>query len=465
MALLMRTEGLKPDFRWLPLTVLNSEEYVDHHFLFHGLLIPFTLNDLRSGAKLASVIFPALAFLAIWWLLRGQEVPLAFLWALGLLAVSEAFIYRMSMPRAQSLSLGVLALGLHWMIKKKTLWLAILAFLYVWLYNAFPLILILAGLYSLAHVAVERRLEWKVAAFATLGVALGLILNPYFPDNLVFLFRHLSPKLADATATRVGSEWYPYQTDQLIQNSGLAFLAFLAGVFGLGFAGRRMDLATTLSLLVAVLFGAMLFRSRRFVEYFPPFSLVFASLAWKPAIRAWLNGSQPGNSSLRLPARLSSRMRFDRSWLFVGGMILLLAPAIGMNISASRASLRERTLPYQFFAGASTWLRNNTPAGGRVFQTDWDDFPRLFFYNTHNTYTIGLDPTYMELQNPILYKRWVAVSQGRVDHLSGVISEEFGAEYIITDLQHGDFLRQARQDPGLEEIYRDEYAAVFRLRN
>jgi hypothetical protein len=49
MAYLMRTESLKPDFIWLPLTILNPREFYDHHFLFHILLIPFTFRDLVTG--------------------------------------------------------------------------------------------------------------------------------------------------------------------------------------------------------------------------------------------------------------------------------------------------------------------------------------------------------------------------------------------------------------------------------
>jgi hypothetical protein len=112
LAEIMRTEGLKPAFPWLPLTILNAREFYDHHFLFHVALIPFTFDDLRLGAKFAAVIFAALAFLMIWRLLDRQRVPFAFLWALGLLAVSEAFIYCMSITRAQSLSLFLLVLGL-----------------------------------------------------------------------------------------------------------------------------------------------------------------------------------------------------------------------------------------------------------------------------------------------------------------------------------------------------------------
>ena len=138
LAEIMRTQGLKPEFPWLPLTILNPREFSDHHFLFHVGLIPFTFGDLRLGAKWAAVFYASLAFLSIWWLLRGQQVPYAWLWAVGLLAVSEAFLYRMSITRAQSLSLAVLALGLHWMLKQRYHYLIALAFIYVWLYDAFP---------------------------------------------------------------------------------------------------------------------------------------------------------------------------------------------------------------------------------------------------------------------------------------------------------------------------------------
>src|SRR5690242_7196790 len=117
-----------------------------------------------AGAKIASILLPALAFTAIWWLLRGQGVRWPALWALGLFAVSEAFPYRMSMPRAQSASLLALALGLHWLLTRRYRLLVPLGFAYVWLYNAFPLLLALAGVYAVAALLTERRLEWRALA-------------------------------------------------------------------------------------------------------------------------------------------------------------------------------------------------------------------------------------------------------------------------------------------------------------
>ena len=468
MAYLMRTEGLKPAFDWLPLTVLNAAEFVDHHFLYHVLLIPFTFGDLRLGAKLASVIFPALSFLAVWWLLRRQKVPYPSLWSLGLLVVSEAFIYRMSMPRAQSLSLGVLVLAVHWLLTGRHRLMVPLAFLYVWLYNAFPLILLVTGAYVAARWLVERRLEWRALVYAGLGVGLSLLVNPYFPDNLVFIARHVGPKMFDPTAVKVGSEWYPYKTTQLTDNSALALIAFLGGVLALGLSGQRMGTGTATSLFVAILFGAMLFQSRRFVEYFPAFALIFSAIAWTPSISDWLDGKGKSASARRLPPRAAARlrrwlpMRMGRSLFLAGLLVAILLAGLYLNLGPSRQSLAD-SKPYQRYSGAAAWLQANTPQGTGVFQSDWDDFTRLFYYNTHNTYTLGLDPTYMQLQDAKLFELWVDISQGRVDRPAAAIANQFGASYAISDLKHKGFLREAADDPGLLEVYRDDDAVVFQV--
>jgi hypothetical protein len=400
------------------------------------------------------VFFAGLAFLSIWWLLNRQKVPLAGLWALGLLAVSEAFIFRMSITRAQSLSLAVLVVGLGLLLEKRYKLLLPLSFFFVWFYNAFPLMLALVGSYVLAVALLERRLEWRPVLYAGLGLALGILINPYFPHNIVFMVRHYLPKLTETTAISVGSEWYPYDTGQLLDNSLLALLAFVSAILALGLSGRRMDLRTTVSLFLALVFGLMLFQSRRFIEYFPPFALIFAAFAWSPLIEEWQRRQPTPDHS---PAGW-----FRRS--AVGLLLaLILIPGIWFTGQASRASLRSAK-PYELFEGASAWLRANTPPGARVFQTDWDDFPRLFYYNTHNTYLIGLDPTYMQLYNDRLYDDWVRITRGQVEQPSSEILERFGARYVISDLKHTDFLRQAAADPGLKEVYRDRLSVVFAIR-
>lgn len=442
MAYLMRVEGLKPAFPWLPLTILNEHEFYDHHFLFHVALIPFTFGDLRLGAKWAAVIFSSLAFLAVWGLLRGQRVPYAWLWSLGLLAISEAFLFRMSITRAQSLSLGVLALGLHWMFQGKERPLAILAFVYVWMYDAFPLLGALALLYGLSTWMTKSRPDFRPLLFVLGGTLAGLLLNVYFPQNLIFVYRHLLPKLTHATAVSVGNEWFPYDTGQLLQNSAGALIIFVSGILALGLRGERMDRGTATALLATFLFGWMLFRARRFIEYFPPFALIFAALAWSPLLK-------------RIELETTAKWK---------PAFLALALLVGMTFTypAAQESIRSAK-SYQLYFLASKWLEANTPPGERVFQTDWDDFPRLFFYNTHNTYLVGLDPTYMQLYDPALYDLWVEVTNGRLEKPSQVIRQRFGARFVISDLQHTAFLEQAAADPAMREVHRDPQAVVFEI--
>lgn len=452
LAWLMRTEGLKPDFPFLPLSILNAGEFYDHHFLFHVGLIPFTFGDLRMGAKWAAVTFASLAFLAVWYLFQRQRVPFAWLWALGLLGISEAFLFRMSITRAQSLSLGMLALGFAWLLEGKYKHLAVLGFIYVWTYDAFPLLLALAVLHFLAVALTERRFEFRPLLYTSAGIVLGMLINPYFPDNLIFSYHHMLPKLADATSVRVGNEWYPYDTKQLLDNSLPALVAFASGVFALGLSGRRMDARTALGLFVSLLFGLMLFQARRFVEYFPPFALIFAGFAWTPLF---------GPAADPVARAASPRIRLQHSLpvLLLG---LAVAVSTARSISPARAAL-DGSKPYGLYANASLWLEKNTPTGSRVFQTDWDDFPRLFFYNTHNTYLVGLDPTYLQLYDADLYDLWVDITQGNVQNPSRIIATTFDARYVHTDLNHGDFLQVAAQDPGLREVYRDDQAVVFEV--
>lgn len=455
MGYLIRTQGLTPNFPYLPYTILNQAAYYDHHLLFHVFLALFATTDpaldgglaLTQGAKLASIVMPSLAFLAIWWLLRGQKVPYAAVWAIGLFAVSEAFLYRMSMPRAQSLSLLLLVLGLHWLLQGKYKYLLPLGFVFVWAYNAFPLLIAVAGTYAIATFMLERRFAWQALVYPVIGIALGLIINPYFPQNIDFIVGHLLPKVGESS-TPVGNEWSPYRTWTLVENSGVAFMAVLAGVLALGWREKRMDKPTLVALGLMVLFGYMLFESRRFVEYFPPFALIFFALSAAPILREWL--AEWGKKRPYLPQ------------LAPVALLLLLAYPLYVGLTDARELVADSS-PADRYADATIWLHDNAPDGTMVFQTDWDDFTRLFFYNTNAVYTAGLDPTFMELQDEALFDRWVDITQGRVAEPGAAIRDEFGAAYVFSDLNHEDFMDEAADDPLLQEVYRDDYAVIYQV--
>jgi hypothetical protein len=201
----------------------------------------------------------------------------------------------------------------------------------------------------------------------------------------------------------------------------------------------------------------MLFQSRRFIEYFPAFVLIFAAFAWGPLLAELRDDRKSIAWTFVKPLR---RKLYPHVALWV--MVLILLPMGWKTVRDSQDSLRG-SKPNQLYQGASAWLVDHTPAGERVFQTDWDDFPRLFFYNTHNTYLVGLDPTYMQFYNPYLYDQWVDITRGRVENPSQTIAENFGATYILSDLTKDGFLNQAERDPRLQEVYRDDEAVIFQV--
>jgi hypothetical protein len=341
-----------------------------------------------------------------------------------------------------------------WLLERKYKWLAVLSFLYVWMYDAFPLMLILAVLYFLSVLLLERRFDLRPILYVGGGLLLGMLINPYFPHNITFFIDHIMPKLTDATAVNVGNEWYPYDTGQLLQNSLPSLVIFALGILGLGLSGRKMTVSTAFSLLAALLFARMLFGARRFIEYFPAFALIFAAFAFSPLL-----------TDLRLPSPEPAESARRWAWrMYLPAVLILLFAGVTayMSIPEAAASVSASNT-YTMYQGASNWLADNTSPDARVFQTDWDDFPRLFFYNTHNTYLIGLDPTYMQLYNPQMYDLWVNITHGAVPDMSQVIEQQFGSRYVVTDLEHGDFLRAASQDPGMKEVYQDNQAAVFEI--
>lgn len=452
MGYLIRQEGLKVDFPYLPLTVLREGAFYDHHLLYHLYLSLFATVDpaldngrsLTQAGKVAAIIWPALAFVLFWALIRAQKVRWPAIWALGLLAVSYTFLYRMSMTRAQSASLFVLFLAVHWLLQKRYWLMLPLGFAYVWLYNAFPLLLVVVGCYFVAEVLYEGKWPWTAVLYAVAGIALGLLINPYFPENITFIINHFLPKL-NGSDTPVGNEWYPYDSWVMVGNAGFSLLAFVLGAFGMGWRKERMSKATLFALGLAFVFAVMFFKSRRFIEYFPAFAWLFAVLAFSPLVEEWAEWMK-------------------KQWLSALPVTAVLFLAIALPAAYTLQEARRQVsnaLPADRFAEAMAWMNSHTSPGTFVFQTDWDDFPRLFFYDTNAVYTNGLDPTYMELAEPELYAEWVRITKGNVAAPGADIRERFHAQYVITDLDHKSFMEKADKDPDLEEVYRDEHAVIY----
>jgi hypothetical protein len=141
--------------------------------------------------------------------------------------------------------------------------------------------------------------------------------------------------------------------------------------------------------------------------------------------------------------------------------IVLLASMMITLVQAGRDVSNEAD-PYNY-RGAGEWLAANTEAGARVFNTDWDDFPMLFYYSPQNTYVAGLDPTYLHDKDAELWGIYANITLGRERQAAPLIRQRFGAEYVFTDNQHSDFLDKARASGSFQIVYEDRYTTVLRV--
>ncbi len=140
IALLTAEQGAVLDFPWQQFTLLK-DTFIDHHFLYHVLLIPFvSFGNPLIGAKIAT-FFLSSAFIVVFYLfLKSQKVKFPFAYSL-LLALTTAFSFRLNLTKASALSLILFFIGYYLIVKKKYYLLTILSFLYVWSYGGFSLIL------------------------------------------------------------------------------------------------------------------------------------------------------------------------------------------------------------------------------------------------------------------------------------------------------------------------------------
>ena len=451
-AWLMRQDGLRLEFPWLPLTILNPQDFTDHHLLYHVLLVPFTFLDLREGAKLAGLVFSSLAVFATYWLMTRLRIRYAPVWLVVLLGSSEWFLARESMTRRQSVSLTLLLLATYLLVEGRFRWLLPLASAYAWLYDGFILLLAVAGLGFGARLIADRRPAWPVLGWTVLGLGLALVFNPYFPNDVRFTYLHLLPKVIPESEVQVGSEWYPYTLPILLETSWLALLLLPLGLLPAVRAPRRVLSDRTALFLagLAVLFLALYLRSRRFVEIQPPFAVLFCSYAWTRYF--------PAVGVVGLLARSPRRARVG---LAVGAFVALGAQT-WMTIQHAQENVAVGR-HFTTFEAASLWVQQNSQPGERVYQTDWDVFPELFFYNTSNTYTIGLDPTYLFLADPQLYRQWNIIGHGEAELPSGAIRDQFGARWVVTDRAHQAFIAQAAGDPDMAIVFEAPGAIVYRV--
>jgi hypothetical protein len=475
----MRGGHFPPAFPWLPLTTLNPHDYVDHHLLYHIILIPFTwFRDLQTGAKISAILFASLAVFSCYWLVVRYEIRYRLIWLLGLLACSAPFLYRMNMTKAPPFAIIFLAAGTYFLFERKYWQLLPLAFLFALTYDLFVLLVLATIIWSIVVSWTEERVEWRPLMWVGLGSVLGLIINPYFPHNLYLFYEHARVKItATDFATKVGQEWYPYDTREFLVNCYVALVAMLIGYLAFDGSDRKRVQRPLYLLILSTLLLLMTMRWKRFAEYFPPFAILFAAFTLENFWRGRavfthlpefvMEDLQPFLDRHETAAT-AKETKSEETWKYLklGFVAVALLLALGGNVYRTAHDIAESDRR-DYYAKGANWMRANVPPGEMIFNTDWDDFPRLFYYDPTHVYTSGLDPTYLLDKNAELSKLYDRITTGDEEDPAPLIRDRFGARWIFSDntKDHDSFYDNALRSGWFDRVYEDGDCSVLHIRD
>lgn len=472
-----------PEFNWLPLTVLGPDTYADHHFLFHLLQIPFLwFFEPVMAAKIATVFYGSLAIFSVYWLLFYYKVDNLLLWFGALITCANPFFYRMNMGKAPPLTIIYSIIGIYLLFERKYVWLLPLMFVFVWTYSLFPLLFIAAMIWVAIIAWNERKFEWQPLAYTGGGLILGNIVNPYFPQNIGLFLEHFWTKLKVGDfAVPVGGEWYPYSALDILTHFPIALIAMLIGyVLFAPKNGKLPEKATFFLTFVTILLVSQ-FRSKRFAEYFPPFAILFAAFSWQ-AFQTSNVLKLPDEFKRDIEPYLDSEKQ-TKSQDFINIFTQAIKWAIGIFLifmvfynfkgfdlpflkqEGMMTSIRNND-PNSKYEEGMKWIKENVPEGERVFNSNWDDFPKMFYHDTTHAYVYGLDPNYLYSKNPDLYKTLTEITGGKIDDPAPIIRDRFGARYVFNDAKENtDFIAKALESGWFDKVYSDDEVIILRIRD
>ena len=448
MARLYGERGLFTDFPWMQFA-FTREYWVDHHFLYHLLLIPLNQLDIVDAQRWAGALFGALALTACSLYLLRHRVPRVWLFAPLLLLSSDMFLFRMMMARSMSLALILIIVLAHAMEHRKRLAMLVTSFLFIWSYHAALVSLPMALGYTLLLRYREGKWDYAPLVFTGAGLLFGLTLNPFFPQTFTFLFFHTLPlsNLASGGGAEVPAnfspwvgEWRPMHLSAWLLTAGPALLAVIAVPLACWRGRARWNAGILLlgALALAGL-GASLF-SARALEYAVPLSFMAAARMLAVSPPTW-------------PRRVRRAA--------YGAALALL---VGLGAVYHHDLRDDFTVDPKPVAGAARWLEQNTPPGTVVFHADYTMWSYLFMHNVHNHYIVGLSPLWMYNWEPQRYLIYRATARAQGRSPVGTIRKYFRSEYAVLVPWDHNLLKAMDASPRARRVYGDPHTVIYKLR-
>lgn len=414
-------------FPWLPYSVVSSSG-ADPWWGFHMLLSGFSYrNGGSQKIKFLTVILGTLLCSTFFLLLRNMKVRWDLFWTVILLIASSDFLFRIIMLRPHVVSVTLLLITIWLLIKRYYLPLFIVVLIWSTIEVSALIMIPVIALWTLLdhYVTPSRRL--RPAIITMVGLAIGILVHPSFPNNLNLiksLVSVLGYSIRGVDLTQ-GNELGHYQLDTFL-NVNLVILPIWGIAIATWFKHSATRYSAASKFLFSISVGACIAAIfvRRFVEYWIPLAVFFSAYIFQPYI-----------------AELSIKNImnwFRRSWHFrlsLSIVIITFILASYYTVAQTMSYLRAST-PSHAFQGATQWLVEHSATEEIVFNTRWDQFAPLFYWDQKNYYVAGMDPTFMYLYNQTLYQEWYDISTDKPTDsgaLREVLVNNFHAKYLFLE--------------------------------
>lgn len=466
--IMLDMRGVVTDFPWLQFTTLK-DAYLDHHLLYHVFLMPFIAAFGQPiGLKIATTLLGAAVITALFLLLRRFHVRYASVWSLLLLFTYD-FTFRISLGKGNSFSLLFLLIAFVAIVERRERLLAVLSFLYVWAYGGFAQLLLVTCIAAVIELGFTTRLKAlptfkdllhasRLPVVCALSILAGLVLHPSFPQNISFLWEQFVQigVINYSDTIGVGAEWYPLSVRDLIVGSNILCATGLLALFVSLRRPKTLTPRTLLAGCMSVLMIVLTLKSRRYVEYAVPWTVLWAALA--VADTHWIH-------DLVVKRLRTGRDRLSRFvTVIVGGYAAAGMLIIGIICTTRLYDSYATGLGFSYMGGVGQWLEDNATPGSQIFHDDWSTFPVLFHHAPSMHYIVGLDATFMYRYNPDLYREWVAITKGEQNEdLQPAIAQRFSSDYIVMDQKHTAMREHIDATPAFSLVYEDSDGVIYRV--
>ena len=484
IAMFLREGIILKSLPWMQYSTIN-ENFTDHQFLYHLILSPFTLlKNPLIGIKIATVLFTSSMITTFYWLLKKFKVYLPWLFSILFITIS-GLNFRLSLIKTNSLSLLTIWLLIYAIFFKKYKLLFILGFIFVYLYGGWPLSILILSIYFISdfiykkiHSNKLKLFTKKIIYFFTkkdieysnniklillwfIGIITGLVLNPYWPNNLYFYYQQIIQigiiNLGQQFA--VGTEWYGANIGEIISSAPhifiLANLIWIILIYDI----KKISKKTWFTFILSFFFLLMTIKSSRYLEYFWPFTLLFISfgftdiikiISWKKIKKEWWK----------------KQNKYIKLYLFTIFLTfcILIVPIVLKNTIQTKISDKW---PINKFKKSSIWLQNNTKEKEIIFHNCWSTWPLLFYNNINNYYMTGLDPTFMHNYNNELHQLYIDITKGDITKdLHKIIKEKFNASTVFIEKdKNKEFIKNLNHDFYIQLVYNDKEVRIYKIKN